>query len=259
MKVTFENPGVDYMIEGILEFQTEQMPEFWMEPLYHFYPQLDRAYVRGLGLEARRAYLARTLRGAYAALAEEIEEKVRQYQQWWDECEAQVTAALSDAFGVDCRGLFNDLRCRVGMNPIEPRFLRERRFDIFYRNSARGAVGESIHELVHFVWFYVWNRKFGDSYDEYERPSMKWVLSEMVVEAVMGDHRLSSINPYYPREQGGCVYPYFFDMMVEERPILETLEALYRSRDIGAFMEESYAYCLAHEQEIWEHIRRSEG
>ncbi|MFR5786273.1 MAG: hypothetical protein ACLUHE_03445 [Christensenellales bacterium] len=49
-----------------------------------------------------------------------------------------------------------------------------------------------------------------DNYDEYERPSLKWILSEMVVESVMRDERLSSINPYFPRENGGCVYPYFF-------------------------------------------------
>ena len=49
----------------------------------------------------------------------------------------------------------------------------------------------------------VWNRLFGDSYDEYQR--------------------LSSINPYFPREHGGCIYPYFFDMEVEGELILDTL------------------------------------
>lgn len=46
------------------------------------------------------------------------------------------------------------------MNPIGPRFLEERCFDVFYLNSERGAIGVGIHEMVHFVWFYVWNRLY---------------------------------------------------------------------------------------------------
>ena len=61
------------------------------------------------------------------------------------------------------------------MNPICPRFLKERFFDVFYKNSEYGALGMSIHEMIHYVWFYVWNRLFNDSYDEYETPSLKWI------------------------------------------------------------------------------------
>lgn len=145
------------------------------------------------------------------------------------------------------------------MNPIAPRFLTQRRFDIFYLNSERGAVGTAIHELIHFVWFHVWNGLFGDSYDEYERPSLKWILSEMVVEPIMRDPRLSSINPYFPREQGGCVYPYFFDMEAGGAPILDTLDRMYRAQSVQAFMKSSCACCLEHEAEIRAHIQKSEG
>ena len=100
---------------------------------------------------------------------------------------------------------------------------------------------------------------FGDSYDEYERPSLKWILSEMVVESVMKDERLCSINPYFPRENGGCIYPYFFDMAVAGKPILDTLETMYRNQSIEDFMKNSYAYCQEHETEIREHICRAEG
>ena len=144
------------------------------------------------------------------------------------------------------------------MNPISPRYLKERTFTIFYLNSEKGMMGLSIHEIIHFVWFLVWTRLFEDSYEEYETPSLKWILSEMVVESIMKDERLSSINPYFPRENGGCIYPYFYDLAVEEKPILDTLDELYRNRNIQDFMKESYAYCLAHETEIREHIRRSE-
>lgn len=259
MKITFVNPGVNYMIQRIMAFQTENESAFWSEPLFHFYPQLDKVHADSLPILKRREYIEHTLRAVYTELEEVIDKKVILYSQYWDVCKMQITSALSDAFQVDCSELFNDLQCNVSMNPIEPRFLKEHRFDIFYLNSEKGAIGESIHEIIHFVWFYVWHRLFKDSYDEYERPSLKWVLSEMIVESVMKDKRLSSINPYFPRENGGCIYPYFFDMRAGGTLILDTLDAMYRAQGIEDFMRNSYAYCKEHETEIREHIVKSNG
>lgn len=259
MEITFVNPGVDYMIHNIMAFQTEEETAFWSEPLYHFYPQLDKAYASSLPFPERREYIERTMRTVYAELEDTINGKVDLYTRQWATCKNQITAALSDAFGVDCTHLFNDIRCNLSLNPIEPRFLMERCYDVFYLNSEQGAIGESIHEIIHFVWFYVWHQVFGDSYEEYERPTLKWILSEMVVESVMKDERLSSINPYFPREQGGCIYPYFFDMVVDGQPILDTLDVIYKSQSIEKFMRNSFAYCKGHEAEIREHIKKSEG
>ncbi len=100
---------------------------------------------------------------------------------------------------------------------------------------------------------------FKDSYEEYENPSLKWILSELVVEAVMSDQRLSSVNPYYPREHGGCIYPYFFTMEIEGVPITDTVRKMYRTMRISEFMQESYTYYQKHEAEIIEHISNSEN
>ena len=48
MEITFVNPGVEYMIERIMAFQTEDESAFWSEPLYHFYTQLDKVYATSL-------------------------------------------------------------------------------------------------------------------------------------------------------------------------------------------------------------------
>ena len=201
MNVTFVNPGADDMISRIMEFQAEGESTFWSDPLFHFFPQLDKVHADSLPFSKRKEYIEHTLRAIYPEMEETINKKVLMYSQYWDVCKLQISDALSDAFGVDCSGLFNDLQCNVTMNPIEPRFLKEHRFDVFYLNSEKGAIGESIHEIVHFMWFYVWNQLFGDDYDEYGCPSLKWILSEMVVESVMKDKRLSSINPYFPTQQ----------------------------------------------------------
>ena len=259
MKVRYTDPGVEQMIESIMGFQSEGEADFWTGALYHFYPQIDREHALSLPFPERKGYIENTMRAVYAEARPEIRRKAELYNRHWDECEAQIAAALSDAFDVDCAGGYNDIVARVGLDPISPRFLRERAFDVFYLNSEKGAIGMSIHEIIHFVWFDVWHSLFGDSFDEYERPNLKWILSEMVVESVMSDPRLSSINPYFPREEGGCIYPYFFDMKAGGTLILDTLGKMYRRENIRDFMRDSYAYCLEHEQEIRSHIEKSEA
>ena len=81
----------------------------------------------------------------------------------------------------------------------------------------------------------------------------------MVVESIMKDERLSSINPYFPRENGGCIYPYFFDMYAGGRLILDTLDDMYKSMKIEDFMKNSYEYSNEHEEEIRRHIKVSES
>ncbi|MCD8002636.1 MAG: hypothetical protein LUG88_01730 [Clostridia bacterium] len=258
MKLKVKNPGIDYMIKNIMDFQSDDCSPFWSDPLYHFYPKLDRDYAGKLPSTDRANYIAGVLRNEYLALKETLDDKVLTYESYWETCKDQITAALSEAFDIDCNAILNDMVCNVSMNPIEPRFLQNHSFDIFYLNSERGFIGDSIHEIIHFVWFHVWNQIFSDCYDEYESPSLKWILSEMVVEPIMRDTRLSSINPYFSREQGGCVYPYFYTMEIEEKPVLDTLAEMYHAMEISTFMKESYAYCVKHEKEIRKHIEESE-
>ena len=259
MDIQFTNPGADYMIRQIMLPLSEGETAFWTEPLYHFYPELDRDYAKSLPFPEKKSYIEHTLRAAYLKLADTIDAKAALYAAYWAECRAQVTDALSEAFQVDCAGIFHDLRCNLSMSPIAPRYLQEKYFDVFYLNSEKGAIGSSIHEIIHFVWFYVWNQVFGDSYEEYERPSLKWILSEMVVESIMRDPRLCSINPYFPREEGGCIYPYFFDLEGGGELALTVLDQMYREQPIEEFMKNSYAYCQKHETEIRRHIQEAEG
>ncbi len=258
MRLRYVNPGYEYMITQIMEFQKEEISAFWSEPLFYFYPELNRDYVQSLSKEEKEKYFEESFRKIYEEKQSVIDEKVVCYNKYWEKCKPQIEAALSDAFELDSSEIFNDMKCNISLNPIEPRYLQDHSFDVFYLNSEKGAIGSAIHEIIHFVWFYVWNQIFADSYEEYETPSLKWILSEMIVESVMKDPRLSSINPYFEREQGGCIYPYFFDMKVGEQYVLDVLDEMYQNQPIREFMKNSYAYCEEHEKEIRAHIEEAE-
>ena len=83
MEITFINPGVDYMIQYIMESQAEGESEFWSEPLYRFYPQLDKAYAASLPFVERKKYIEQTMRAVYAELEDAINEKVILYSRHW--------------------------------------------------------------------------------------------------------------------------------------------------------------------------------
>ena len=74
----------------------------------------------------------------------EIDEKVNTYNIHFAKHKEQIEDALSDAFDVDTRTIFNDLTGNITLNPVGPRFLKEHYFDIFYKNSERGAIGISM-------------------------------------------------------------------------------------------------------------------
>lgn len=258
MHIEYTNPGFEHSVESMLLFQTEGESAYWTDSIYYFYPELDKARIDSLDAAGKREYMISELRKIYDSLQNTWSEKLDAYNDHWAKHRAQVNDSLSDAFGVDAHVLFNDLRGHITLNPVCPRFLRERRFDIFHMNSHRGCIGITIHEMIHFLWFHVWNSLYHDGYDEYERPSLKWILSEMVVESIMRDKRLSSINPYFPRENGGCIYGYFQDMVIENRPILETLDEMYRADSMTGFMKRSYSYCMKNEKAIRAHIEKAE-
>ena len=155
MDIRYTDPGFGYSIDSIFLFQTEDETPFWTDSLYYFYPQLDKARMTALSPADRRAYVADTLQGVYEQLQPELARKAQAYTAHWQAHRPQVEAAFSEAFETDTRLLFNDLQGRITLNPVCPRFLQEHAFDVFHLNSERGALGISLHEMIHFLWFRV--------------------------------------------------------------------------------------------------------
>lgn len=256
MKLVYKYPNVKYSIDSILEFQGDEQNYFWSEPLFYFYPQIDKESFKSFDLDERRKYLKEFFERLYKDNELIINEKITKYNDRWNIYKFQIIKALEEAFELNLEDKFNDMVGNISFNPISPRYLEDNSFDVFYLNSERGALGLSLHEIIHFVWFYVWNNHFHDNYEEYETPSLKWILSEMVVDTIMRDERLSSINPYF--NDGGCVYPYFYTLTIESKPILDILYEMYKSLNITEFMEKSYGLCLKYEGLIRAHIKENE-
>lgn len=247
MDLTFKFPGIEYSVDSIMMFENNS----WLDSIFHLYPQIDKAKFDALLTDEKRAYLQEVFEELYenGGAKEEIAEKLPKYNAYWKSHKNQIEAAFSDAFDIDVSGILNDMVCNVTFSPINPRFLSANTFEVTYLNSERGVLGVSLHEIVHFVWFYAWQKHFKDDEAQYETPHLKWIFSEMVVDAVMrNDARLAEINPYY--QNGLGVYEYFYKMTIDGKPILDTLHEMYSTMKITDFMEHGYAYCKKYEIEI---------
>lgn len=258
MKLQYINPGFDYSLDSIMFFETGEQSEYWRSSLFYFYPQLDKARADALNIPERRAYYAEVLRRAYDEMQPEWTEKLERYNAHWQKHEQAINEAFSEQFGRNLADSFNDIQGRIALNSVCPRFLEEHAFDIFWRNSERGAMGIALHEMTHLVWFDVWHQHFQDCPAEYEAPHLKWILSEMVVECYLSHPILRALDPYFERENGGCIYPYFYDMELNGVPLREQLFKLFVPGRPEEFMDASYELIGKHEKHIRAHIEAAE-
>ena len=209
---------------------------------------IDKAKADALDLPERRAYYAEVLRGVYDEIQLEWTEKLERYNAHWQKHERAVNEAFGEQFGRELVGSFNDIQGRMGLNSVCPRFLDERAFDVFWHNSECGAMGIALHEMTRFAWFSIWQQHFRDCSAEYDMPHLTWILSEMAVECYLPHPTLRALPPYFERENGRCIYPYFYDMELDGVPLCEQLFELFVPGRPEAFMEASCERVRKHEK-----------
>lgn len=256
MKLKFLLIDPEYSANSVLEFAKEGMSPFWLDSFFYFFPDIKKDMFFELNHNERFEFLKEYFTNIKDKNYDELLSKNNVYNSYWQMNEPEIVSAFEDVFEIDLSNEFNDLICQTSFNPINPRYLDHNKFEHFYLESEKGALGTALHEITHFIWFHVWQKNFNDDAANYETPHLKWILSEMVVEPIMKKSGLSSLNPYYGSKS--CVYPYFYTMKTDGKPILEELFILLETNNITSFMEKAYAYCMRHEVEIRQHICESE-
>jgi hypothetical protein len=247
MDLTFKIPTFEYMINSIFEIESEDIDEFFKGSLFYFYPKIDKDKFYSLKGNDRIEYLTACLRDIFVREQDLFKTKIDTYNKHWVDNKEIVIEAFQDAFEIDLKNEFNDMVGYIGLNPVSPRFLETNTFDVFYLNSERGAFGMALHEIVHFVWFKLWGEYFHDDIKEYETPNLKWVFSEIIPELIMRDERLKLRNPY---ANGQVIYEYFYDVSIDDKPIIDILYEMYSNMAIHEFMEKGFYLLQKHEKEI---------
>ena len=94
MNITYKNPGYDHSIDSISLFLTGDETPFWSEPIFHFYPQVDKHALSNCNHTEKHKYLNDVFRDIYENLREEIDKKVICYNAHFQNHKGQIEAAL---------------------------------------------------------------------------------------------------------------------------------------------------------------------
>ena len=102
------------------------------------YPQIDKNELVKRNLNERKKYIYESLYDVYhKMLKDEIDKKINNYNLYFLKHKEQIEDALSEAFDINTRTVFNDLTGNITINPVGPRFLKEK--------SELSSLGEFIN------------------------------------------------------------------------------------------------------------------
>lgn len=94
-------------------FQTDNQTLYWSDALLYFYPQVEKQEIAKLNFEEKRKYVSKVLYYVYhkeikKEIKKEINEKVNTYNNHFLKHKDQIEDALSEAFDIDTRTIFNN-------------------------------------------------------------------------------------------------------------------------------------------------------
>jgi len=149
-----------------------------------------------------------------------LAKKVALCQKQWDQQEAFVNAEFQKIFGRDC-----DLNCvaYVNFNPICPRFIESREFDVNAMDDNAGILETSIHEIIHFAWFQDWQEQFPNTtHADMNVPSQGWLISEIAVDPIFKNSELKQLLVRNP------AYDHFYQEKINNQNMMEVVNDTYR-------------------------------
>lgn len=253
---------IDWMM-NCLDPEDEPMTNLdaFQKNILHTYPELKQIYTNCADWKLCEPILRQKLSDIWDSKNTELDSVISEFNRCYDESKKdRLLKAFSNAFHTDITDISSiTVYGNIGMNPICPRYLKEKSFDVFYTETPKKALQIAIHEITHFIWFDIWNKHFKDSYEEYEYPSLKWALSEMVADTLIKNSDL--INFWDKSDNSNTIaYSYWYSMQIANRSILYTLKEMYKScKSITDFMEVAYKYCCDNEKELRNKIQTAEN
>ncbi len=158
------------------------------------------------------------------------------FQQIWNNNSQFINNELLKIFKKEF-----DLECvaYVNLNPVWPRYLDEKCFDVNLDASHDYLLSTSVHEIIHFIWFEIWKENFPliDRKD-YDYPNLSWLISEIAIEPIFRFSKLKDIS-----NTNNPAYDYFYTDKIENKTIAVIANTIFeQSKDINDFQYKIYSF-----------------
>lgn len=149
-------------------------------------------------------------------LAKKVETCQRQWEKHKDFINSQFQAIFGEKFDFDCVA-------HVNFNPICPRFIESKEFDVNALDNDAGILETSLHEIIHFAWFKDWKEQFPKTnHTDMNAPSLDWLISEIAVDPIFKNSELKSFLITEP------AYDYLYQEKINGQNLMKVVNDLYR-------------------------------
>ncbi|HLD16063.1 MAG TPA: hypothetical protein VJB94_05855 [Candidatus Nanoarchaeia archaeon] len=247
-KLKFGVINFDGMIKMINSFLLHSGNGFdWSGVYAKEYPEFGKLMGKIHTSEETKRLSEDFFRNIYDSRIGELTKISKDFQKEWDKNGEELLIALSKVVEKEWPADCKEIKAWISLNPICPRFLEKRAFDLYWRFSPDKMKVVALHEILHFIWFEKWKEIFPKyRKEEFENPHLVWKLSEMVPLSVLNDNRIQDIFKHEP-----SVYNEWKFKQIERKPLLEHLQEIYNKRSSFAdFMKKSWKFVKKHEKEI---------
>jgi len=228
---------------------TPATDEFWT-----LYPLFPRGELQALPVRQRRYWLQLFFHKYELLHRGEITQVLETWQQTWQEQASAIQELLTALFGVPLTDVFNEVHAYLTFHPHTARFPRHEVVYLYYRLDQRHFLSHLIGELANLVWFFVWQRHFGDDSSEYEPLRVKWLAAQLGQAVLWARPGLWDDFPYLAHllpSDRPIPYPEPLDKLrVDDWLTMEELTAYYHHDDLTGFMEVLLAYGAIYEKQL---------
>lgn len=232
IKVNFKIKELDDQIEIINDFLSCKNE---MSYIIANYFDINLDGLLDLSAEKRKKVVSNAVSSKYNENLETIQKAVQKFQVFWNKKQKFINKEIFKIFGRE----FN-FTCSafVNLNPVWPRYLREKAFDVNLNASKDFLLSSCVHEIIHFIWFEIWKENFKDyNEDDFEYPNLVWLCSEIAIEPIFRFSKFIGLSKSNP------AYDYFYTEKIDGETIDEIANRLYmESENIKDFQQKIFKF-----------------
>ncbi len=191
----------------------------------------DITKLKGKTWEQRLEIMTEILTPIYEANLDKMAEQVKEFQAYWNDNAGLVCSELERVFRISFKGIQQYI-AEINVNPVCPRFLENKSFDVGTNSTKQQALQTCIHELIHFCWFELWQELFPDANPKhFETPHTEWLFSEIAIDPIIYFGAFKDMFNEKP------AYDYFYDAKIWGENLIDVFRKLYKANNIDNFME----------------------
>lgn len=251
-KVEFSVAPLDKTFSWIHYFLNPAKKDWdWSNAIYKSYPELKSKLQNVKDKKKRKEIEYRFFTEVFQKERIELEKRAKIFQSEWNKINEDVMLVLSKVVEQEWSDKDRKFFARNSLNPICPRWIKSRIFDVYYKDSSREMKSTAIHEILHFIYFEKWKKVFPRTEEkEFDAPYLVWQLSEMVTGIILNDKRVQNVFKYKFNS-----YKEFENFKLNKKPLLSYLQDFYDNRkDFADFLKKSWKFVKQHAEEIFNSI-----